>query len=282
MATQELNTPSGKEGKEGEGDEKTLMRSLIPEDLHDRGYLKDFLDLEVTPESHAAVYKKLDESQKLLGRKGIPGTDATEDEVSKFYGQLRLEKPEDYEVLKREGTDRDEEFVKAIQKVFHDADVSAHQSKKMQTGLFAMIDGHSAAQVEAQKAADEAFNAVVKATFSDDAEAKKVFEVGEAHLKEHTPKNLQAHLGKLDNESLTILIGVAHNMAKAYGKEDGGLGGGDAGGTGGSEDIATLREEARTIMASEAFKDFQHSKYDAAIKRKDEIYLRITELEKKS
>ena len=62
-------------------------------------------------------------------------------------------------------------------------------------------------------------------------------------------------------------------------REEGGFAGGE--GASGATDVATLREEAKTLMASDAWKNFQNKDHNATRAKVDDIYSKIAAAGKK-
>src|SRR3989304_2050233 len=91
------------------GEEVKLLGEIIPEEFRSRAYLKEIAAMPQGPEAFQALFKKLDGSQQLIGKKtGIPAVDAPVEEWEKFHATLRPESPDAYEVKTREGTKPDE------------------------------------------------------------------------------------------------------------------------------------------------------------------------------
>ena len=248
-----------------------LMKTLIPAEFHDRGYLKDWLEKPSSPEMMADVFKKLDGAETLIGKKlGIPAADAKPEEIEKFYAALRPEKDTDYEI--KLGEKPDEEFVKEMRAAFHKAGVSKVQAQRFIENITPTFQARQAGVAAEQKKLNDAFDALVLATFGKDNE--KVLARAQEAIKEYAPENLKQFLDKLDNNALTILTGVINAIMVKYVPEDD-LNGTNKGGAGGGGDISVLREEARKIMARPEYKDFQHPEYEALQKRVKEIYAQV-------
>jgi hypothetical protein len=255
-------------------DTPVLAKTLIPADLHDRAYLKSWLDKPWSPELAAEVFKKLDGAEALVGKKTlIPGADAKDEEVESFFSKLRAEKPEDYEVsLAQVNGDKgaaDEEFTKALRQAFHGAGVDKRQAAKFQTLLKPVFEARAKAAADHQAKLDAEFDTLTKAAFG--GERDKVLARVTPVLKEHAPDAVKSHIDKLDNNALVLLTAVVDGLLKKYApgedthNKDGG----------GEAQKESLREEARKLLADPAFKDFQNPNHEKVRTRVEEIYAQL-------
>lgn len=245
-----------------------VFDTLIPEEFKDRPYLNDLKALQVGPDAYKALFSKLDGAQKLIGKKtGIPEAGAPPEEWDQFHARLRPTTAEEYEFAAKDGADPD--FTKAVKGMFFEAGLTKSQAAKLQTKFDAYITEKTAGQTAESKRLDEEFEALTKTTFG--AENMNVLALGKSLLAELTPDSLKPHLARLPNEALVVLAGVMASVRAKYLGEDKG-GGGGGGGGGAPTDSAALREEAKKLMTSDAWKDFRHPDHDKARVRVDEIY----------
>ena len=107
-----------------------LTREFIPQELHDRPYLKDYLDKPWGKEVGAEFFKKLDGAESLIGKRpSIPDAKtAKPEELEKFFEQYRPEKPEDYELPVEKDVKLDDTFAKAVRSAFHEGRISKVQA----------------------------------------------------------------------------------------------------------------------------------------------------------
>lgn len=240
-----------------------VLKEYIPQELHDRGYLKDFLDKPVDKDTIAALAKKLDGAETLIGRKtGVPAADAKPEEWEKFYGALRPEKADDYDYKFGEKADAD--FVKTFKESAHHAGMSKGMVNRLMEKLQPYFANRQKAAEEAAAAQDAEFTKLTASV--DSAAMDKV----KAALKEFVPDEAKLHIGSLDNKALALMALSINAILKKYANEDDLNPGGGAGG--GGEDATALREEARKLMASPAYTDFRHPDHEKTKKRVDEIY----------
>lgn len=245
------------------------LRDLVPQEFHDKGYLKDLLDKPQGPDTMAAVFKKLDGAETLIGRKiGIPAADAAPDEVEKFYSALRPQTPDEYEMPVDDKSDAD--LAREIKTAMHEGRLSKHQAKLFLGALYPSIQRRREAVMAAQKEQDAAFGQIVEQTFGPDN--VKVLEQVQTALKEHTPDALKPHLARLKNEDLAILIGVTHSILKKYASEDQLSGRGGAGGGAGPQTLAELKAAGEALMKTPAYRDAFSPEHQATVEKVQAIF----------
>lgn len=251
-----------------------LTRTFIPQDLQDRGYVKDWLDKPWTPELSAEVFKKLDNAEKLVGKKtGIPEPTAAPEEWDTFHSKFRPEKDEDYEVKSS-----DAEFAAATRKAFYEAGLSKRQAARLQEHFAGSIKARQDAAAAAQAESDKAFESLVKSTFGPENE--KVLGRVNAALKELTPEPLKVHLEKLSNENLAIVAGVVNAVLVKYGLEDK-IGGNQDGAPGaGGETYESLEAEGQKLISHAAYRDFQHPEHKAIRAKAAGIFEKLGKMKK--
>ena len=247
-----------------------VFKDIVPEEFRDKPYLKEYLDKPWDAATQGEFFKKFDGAQALIGKKfAPPADDAPDDEVEKFHSSLRPAKPEDYGDITKLGEKADPEFAKALPGLLHKSGATKAQAKILMAGIKAFFGPKEAAALKAQADHDAEFDKLIEATYSKDATAK--LERATGVLKELLPANLRQFVEGLDNKSLAVVTGITNALLDKYASEDD-LGG-DKGGAGGdSQDAATLREEAKKLMGSEAYKSTLHKDHAKTKARVDEIY----------
>ena len=133
------------------------------------------------------------------------------------------------------------------------------------------MDGQTKAQREAAAAADAEFEALTKKTFGPENE--KVLSRSKELLNTLTPPEMSPFLNRLPNESLVLIAGLMESVRAKFMKEDSMDGGGGEGGS--ATDVATLRKQARDLMASPSFKDTFHQDHATTKAKVDAIYAQI-------
>lgn len=268
------------DGKGGAGgDAPALLETIIPAEFKDQAYLKDLKGLPIGPDAYTALFKKLDGAEKLIGKKtAIPEATAPEAEWDSFFARLRPETADAYEFKDKDGKEAgDPEFLKAVKGIFHKAGVPKTQASKIYSEFEALVASKQAEQLAASEKLDAEFNDLVSKAFTADNE--KVLTTARKMIDEFTPDNLKGHIQRLPNESLVLMAGILNNISQKFMGEDRMT---PDKGSGSGADEATLRNEAKKIMASAEFSDFQHPGHEAAVRRKNEIYEQIGRLQASS
>lgn len=249
-----------------------LLEKIVPQEFHDRPYLKDLLKMEQGPETFAQVFKKLDGAESLIGKRpAFPGKDAKEDEWDKFLAPLRPEKLEEYEIKVPEGQKPDEEFLKALRESFLAGDISKRQAQRFLNAFQPKLATFSAARIEKMKAEqarkDGEFDTLAKAALGEQNKAK--LDRAKKLMADLVPPAVKDHLDKLDDKAYVLLSGVINAIFDKYGKEDelNPGSGGDGGNTGKS-----LREKAKALQAEVAKMDPMASNYDEMVAKVKEAY----------
>jgi hypothetical protein len=259
---------------EGESPAPATLDSVIPEEYAGRAYLSDLRPMELGPGGYKALFAKLDNAQKLIGKKaGVPAADAPDAEWDEFHSRLRPPSPEGYEISLPDGaSDEDKKAQEEFRKMFYEAGLSPRMAK----ALVGKLDAFTAAKTEADaalKAKEEAEFAemTAKAFGGDNA---KVMAQAQEMLSRFTPDNLKPYLSKVPNDGLVVLAGVMKKVKETFMKEDGSADGGTADMR--TTDPKALREEARTLMAKPEYRDAFHKDHEAVVARVKEIYARIS------
>lgn len=256
------------------------LKDIVPADLHDRGYLKDLLDKEQNPETFGAIFKKLDNAEKLIGAKvGIPGADAKDEEWSGFLSKLRPEKADDYEIPVEKDAKPDEAFIKSLRESFLKGNINKRQAKDFLGDFLPRLKEYSAKQAEtmkvAQAKADADFEALSKAAFGEDNKA--VMARVKSAIAENAPAAVKPYIDKLDNNSLVILAGVIDGVMKKWIPEDK-L---NPKGAPASDDAPSKREEAMKLMALPEYKDEFHPKHKEVFTKVQALYAEVAAGNKK-
>lgn len=249
------------------------LSELIPAELREKPYLKDFLALPQNPESFGKLFAKLDGAETLIGRKGpsLPAADAKDEDWDKFFAPLRPAKADEYVLPGKEGVKPDEQFVKAVRESFFAAGIPKRQAEKFMAKFGPEMEAYSAAKTQAQKdaqaKADSEFETLSKAALGDSNKA--VIARVNATMKELCPAPMKAYLDKLSNENLVIMAAVIDAVQKKYMTEDelnpkpNGTGGGDE---------ASISEKGRALMASKAYTDAWHPDHDKVVAEVNALY----------
>lgn len=244
-----------------------ITKTLIPQDLHDREYIKPWLDKEWNGELAAEVFKKLDGSQTLLGKKrGIPAADAKDEEVNAFYEALRPQKVDEYELAL--GEKPDEEFVKSFRSAAFDAGVSKRSLKVMTEKLMPFFKGRAETHATEQAKIEKEYGEFVKTAMGEGWEKRQ--ERVQTALKELAPEGAKKFIDKLNNNDLALVVTIVDSVLKKYAKEDD-FSAPAGGGAGGGTDKESLVAELKTLYAKKGWKDFTDPESAKVRKRVEEI-----------
>lgn len=231
---------------EGNGNAATLIKDFVPQELHDRPYLKELLDKPWDKETAGTIFKKLDGAETLIGKRpAIPDhKTAKPEDMDKFFAQFAEEKPEGYEIPLEKDSKIDPNFVKATQAAFLAGKINKVQAANF---LKVMNDYGIAARdaaAKAQAAKDAEFDTLAKTMLGQ--ENKATMERVKGLISEHAPSVAKAAIAKLDDNNVLIMAAVIDAIYKKYASEDD-LKKGGAGGTG-PEGVAEKRAKAAALQ----------------------------------
>jgi len=244
---------------------KTLAE-IIPAEFKDRPYMKGLAELEYGPAGFGELFKKLDGAQTLLGKKsGVPAPDAPDEEWDKFYGGLRPETVDAYEIDEKV----DPDFAKLLRQGYMDAGLSPRQAKKFQAKVLADLEARNAEGAAKSAKLDAEFATLMESTFG--AENKAVLDRVTGIIRENAPEALKHRIPQLSNEDLVVLAGVVNAVAQKFGAEDE-IDGNGATATGGGSDPAAMRQEAEKLIASPAWGDAFNPDHSRVVARVNELF----------
>jgi hypothetical protein len=268
----------------GEGTD-VLLKEFVPQDLRDKGYLKDLLDKPWGKESAAEVFKKLDNAESLIGKRPlIPAKDASEADWDKFLAGLRPDKAEDYDIPLPEGVKLDERgqaYTKALKEAMLEAGIPKPAAKKFIAKMqaFGTQDQKElAAKLDAEKKrATLEFDTAAKAALGDKRE--EIITRVRGAIEELAPAAFKSRIAKLANEDLLTMAGTINAIMEKYIPADklNAKAGAGSGSTGQDEE-AVLDTEAKTIQASPIYRDQFHVEHQKMRDRLKAIFGRIVEI----
>lgn len=243
-----------------------LTKTFVPADLHDREYLKPFLDKPWSPEVGAEVFKKLEGAQALLGKKlGIPAADAKDDEVNKFYEGLRPAKADDYEI--ETGENPDKEWLAALRAGAHKSGMSNRQLKGLTTEIMPFLKGRAEAHAAEQAKMEKEYVDFAKEAMGEGWD-KRQGRVMTA-IKELAPEGAKKFIDKLNNNDMVLMVATLDAVISKYAKEDDFKA--PAGSGGGGQDKEALMTELKTLYAHPGWKNFTNPESVKVRKRVEEI-----------
>lgn len=242
-----------------------LAKTLIPQDLHEREYIKPWLEKPWNPELAAEVFKKLDGSQSLLGKKrGIPEGDDPK-EWEDFHSKLRPAKADDYEI--EAGENADKEWIATLRASAHESGLSNRQLKTLTSKLIPFFKGRAEKHAAEQAKLETEYAEFVKSAMGEGWE-KKQGRVMQA-MKELAPEGAKKFIDKLSNNDLALVVASVDAILSKYAKEDDFKEGAPKGPDAADKDA--LIKELHTLYAHKGWKDFTDPESAKIRKRVDEI-----------
>lgn len=246
-----------------------LTKTFVPQDLHDREYLKPVLEKEWNAETAAEIFKKLDGAQSLIGKKrGIPEGDDPK-EWEEFHSKLRPAKADDYELTL--GEKPDEEFVKTFRAAAFESGASKHTVKMLTSKLMPFFKSRAEAQAKAQADAqakiEQEYTEFAKAAMGDGWD-KKQGRVMTA-MKELLPEGAKKFIDKLSNNDMALVVASVDAILSKYAKEDDFKPASE--GDGGGADKEALVTELKKLYAHPGWKNFTDPESAKVRTRVDEI-----------
>jgi len=256
------------------------MKDLIGEaGLADRGWAKEYLDKPLDKTTAAALLKKLDGAESLIGKRpAIPSRDAKPEELEKFFEQFRPDKAEDYEIPMEKDAKPDPDFLKAVRAAFHAGGVNKVQAQKFLSTLMPELKARGEAMTKAQATAqakkDQEFDALAKTMLGE--QNKPTMERVRKLIGEHAPAAAKGLLDKLDDNHLVLMAAVIDAIHKKYAPEDdlkgSGKGGASSGSAGGPKE---KRARAMELMKSKAYLDPFHAEHESTVAEVNSIYKEV-------
>lgn len=240
------------------------MTQAIPPEHRDKDYFKD-LTFDRMVNEFVGLKSKLGERPPV----GVPGADATPEQITTFYDALRPKDTKEYEFPETEFSKahgRDEQFQTKMRDVFHKAGVSTYQAKVLTEGYDAVLAEFQQQGAEADQKFDDKITEIYGAEGRD-----KALKMAKDLMIENIPPDLKPLLDNLPNHALLLLTTTLNSVHKKYVQEDT-L---DGGAKPGSADETSLRQQALDIMQSKAYKDFREPGHDEAEAKLQEIYAQI-------
>ena len=243
-----LSTPS-----EGSTDTPAFA---VPEQYAGKTWAQNVKSLE-------DVYSQFDNQQSLLGKKNIPGPDATDEEIKVFHDQLRPETADKYELVLPEGVEAEinQEEQNVYKQLFHDIGLTPKQANalfqghiKLETEKAGKLAEGQPTPEEAETAKDAEFDKLVKEKLGDKAD--EAIKITMKHALEHSEET-KAAIAALPPEQMAAVVDLVHalNGKIASTAEEGAPQSGDAGTT---QSIDEKVKEANRLRMSPEIKDPFH------------------------
>lgn len=200
----------------------------IPDEYADRGW-KDKV------KSQDDVWKLLDNSQQLIGKRQTPGDDASDEEWSEFFGKIgKPESADKYELTDPElpeGVELPDDFKDKARSVMHEAELTQKQADKLYQAYLREELNTANANKEAiaakQAELDKEFDEITGKIF--DGKFEEVSAKAQSFIKNNLPQDLIPVAQDLADQpkAFAAMIALADNAQKQiadikakYGAED--------------------------------------------------------------
>lgn len=234
---------------------------IIPDEYKDRDYAKGL-------KSNDDVWKMLDNAQKKIGEKtivaGIPGENATEDEIKQFNKLFGVpEKAEDYklesdEKLKAMYGDDDKAVLGQFKELLFKAGANEKQAAILKDGYNEIVGNIYKGLQDKQAEADKQFNELVTKTFGDRQD--EVLNNAKKLINDFAPEGFKDQMAKLSSENLVVMAGVLDRIKEKYIDEDTLDRGANNTGTTKEE----VRRDIQKVIGSDAFRNPMHAEHETA------------------
>lgn len=252
---------------------------VVPGEYRERPWVQNILRSEKPQEE---FFKQFENAQKLIGQRapGIPGENATEEEIRNFHKAIGVpESPDGYDLKDTEwGEDEkhiadiiketrgSDEFQKEVKAIFHKHGLTPKQAQGLLQDYDKAFAKHNAdffkQASEAKAAADADFDTKAAEIFGDRMD--KVLEDGKALLGATMDERLRSDLASLDNKALMVLASALDGVRTKYIKEDSF---GNTGNTGGANSMDSIRAEGQRLMALPAYTDPLHKDHETVMRQ---------------
>jgi len=250
------------------------FKSMIPETYRDKEYLKNI-------DSFDGLFQQFDNAQSLIGRKtvGVPSETSPKEEWESFYNKMgRPESYDKYEFEKiqdaPENFTRPPEKEEVLKKTFHELGLTAQQAKE----LLKRSDMYEIEAYKEHQKMVEAETAKANAEFAQQldslfgAKKSEKVELTNQLLQKYTPEGLKGHLTAIDDKTMLVLASVLTRLHDSEVREDNGFNRGEPTP---AKDSNALQEEARRLMMSSEFKDWQHPNHSNTKAKVQSLYQQI-------
>lgn len=238
--------------------------SIVPQDYVDKGWVKDVKDIP-------QFFQMYEDAKVAMSKRpaGIPQNDDPQEKWDAFNKALGVpEKPDDYKFSTEPPDENTKNFQSKIAGLFHKAGVTPRQLSVIEPGWNELIQELGQANQPSQEEMDKEFDELASKTFGD--QEKQVLKNSNALLAKYVPEDLKPALGGMSNEGLVLMAAVLEGVRKDYISEDR-LPDDREGGISGSSE-KEKREEARGLMASDAYRDPFHKDHKETVEKVQKIY----------
>ncbi len=260
------------------GDADKGVQFAVPTEYAEKGWVKDI-------KSYDDLWKKSDGAQSLIGQKAAPNAESTSEEWEAHYKTLG--RPEDagkYN-FNRDGFSEDfrknqsDEYDNAVKSIFLEAGLNQKLvdiiQPKVEAMAIAMQEQAATKQTEAKGEEDKAFDLAADKVFGTNRD--QILADSKVLLSELAPEGFEQKIAEMPDDNLILLAGVLNNVKSKYINEDGS--GSPSGGAAGVQTVDDLRQQARTIMQSDEYRNSFNTKSTEKRQEVAAIYEKIAKLQ---
>lgn len=225
---------TGDDGSAGKAGEPKEFK--IPDQYKDKGWASKV-------KSEEDLYKQIDTLDSMKGKKEVAFDyeNATDEEKAAHHSLYRPEKAEDYVIKVEEGEDQNEAVASKMKEVFHKNGL--HQS---------VVDDITKGfqEIRAETISElfdpEKYDAMLQEKFGADFKKEAGFAANV--FKEFATDDEKAMFDKgFSNQQASVMLGVIHKIAKAYGVNETDIGAGGGAGGGGSNPVEKIEAKISAI-----------------------------------
>lgn len=232
-----------------DGGEQTFS---VPEAFADKPWAQNI-------KSNDDMFTQMENLQGLIGKKSIPGSDATDEQLQEFYAQLT---PESYELNLPEGVEAEinQEEQDAYKEFFKANGISQKQAQNLYEFYVKSELGKQPTEeqlAEKEKASDVGFDKALDEKYGSKEKGDEAVRITLQYALEHSPET-KAALAELPNEQLLAVVDIVNSMhGKIPGNAEDTSPAGRETGSGGTS-IDQKVKEANKIRMSKEIKDPFH------------------------
>lgn len=180
----------------------------VPDTFSDRKWASNI-------KSQEDLFNQFDNLQSMVGKKSIPTSDATPEQLDEFYTQLRPETHEAYELTLPEGVEAeinaDDQL--AAKEFFHKNGFTQKQAQ----ALFEFDLQRKVASMPNEAALDAQFDELMKSSFGD--KANDALKIAHTHLATES-KEVKEAFSKAPPELMAAVVGILNNNHNKFAGED--------------------------------------------------------------
>jgi len=180
----------------------------IPEQYADRAWAGNVKSLD-------DLYSQHDNVQTMIGKKSVPGADATDEQLQEYYGQLRPETFEGYDLQLPEGVEAEinTDDQNKYKEFFHSIGLTPRQANDLFQFHVGQEGEKAAGQQTAKFENEDAFNAELDKAYGSREEGDAAIKIMLEHAILQSPETKQL-IADLPNDQLLAVLALTNSMHK--------------------------------------------------------------------